>query len=481
VVAEQNMRAAAMAERQESWLALSGLLAAAFLGTLDTTVVNIALRTVQKDFGATLQQVQLVGSGYILAFAAALVLGGKAGDKFGRRAVFRTGVVFFLVLSVGCALAPSLPALIVLRVAQGLSAALMVPQVLAIIKASFPQKAQVGMSLYGATLGMATISGMIVGGLLVGVAGWRAVFLINVPIYAFILLADRKETLPESRGTVRGFDVLGPVLLILAMVTILAPVSLPGFHARGLLAVLAIGFVVLLVGFCRHEKSLERRKGDIALVPAAMFRYRSVAMGLLILGIYFVGTAGFNVVLAYYLQVGDGLSQSVTGLVCSTLGVGFVVGSAFAHRVTAWLGSKAIVVGCVLMVVTRLLLIAAQSLPHATGLILTSSLAGATGAAQGIVVPPLMTAVLSTVSTRLSGVASGVLLMICNCAIALGQAVFLGLYSAAGRSPVNASAPFVTTLWAMAALAALTAAVSASALPVFRRDEGMAHEDSLPQ
>src|SRR5450756_2057012 len=237
------MRAAAMAERQESWLALSGLLAAAFLGTLDTTVVNIALRTVQKDFGATLQQVQLVGSGYILAFAAALVLGGKAGDKFGRRAVFRTGVVFFLVLSVGCALAPSLPALIVLRVAQGL----------AIIKASFPQKAQVGMSLYGATLGMATISGMSVGGLLVGVAGWRAVFLINVPICAFILLADRKETLPESRGTVRGFDVLGPVLLILAMVTILAPVSLPGFHARGLLAVLAIGFVVLLVGFCRHE------------------------------------------------------------------------------------------------------------------------------------------------------------------------------------------------------------------------------------
>jgi MFS family permease len=205
----------------ESWLALFALLAGAFLGTLDTTVVNIALDTIRDDFGVSVEQVQLVGSGYILAFAAALVLGGKLGDKFGRRAVFRTGVLLFLLFSVACALAPTLPALIALRVLQGLSAALMVPQVLAIIKASFRRKAEVATSLYGATLGMATISGMIVGGFLVGATGWRSVFVINIPICAFILAASRRGLVPESRGRVEGFDVLGPVLLASAMVTLL--------------------------------------------------------------------------------------------------------------------------------------------------------------------------------------------------------------------------------------------------------------------
>lgn len=481
MVSDQDVRPAIATGHRESWLVLSALLAAAFLGTLDTTVVNIALHTVQRDFNASLQQAQLVGSAYIVAFAASLVLGGKAGDKFGRRAAFRTGVVLFCALSVGCALAPSLPALIALRAVQGLSAALMVPQVLAIIKASFPRKAQVGMSLYGATLGLATISGLIVGGLLVGLVGWRSIFLINVPVCAFIVLVTRNEALPESRGMVGGFDVLGPVLLTLAMVTILAPVSLPSLRSPGRSAIAAVAFVVLLAGFWRHEKAVERRRGeDIALVPPAIFRRRSVGVGLFILGVYFVGTAGFNVVLVYYLQQGDGLSQTVTGLLSSALGAGFALGSAMAHRVTARLGPAAIVLGCVLMVVTRLLLIAGQSLHHAAGLAGLAVLIAVTGAAQGIVVPPLMNVVLGSVTTRLSGVASGVLLTICNCAIALGQAVFLALYSAV-RFPAQASAPFVTTLWVMTALAAVAALVSAFALRMFRRDQGVVHEDSIPQ
>jgi Na+/melibiose symporter-like transporter len=265
------------------------------------------------------------------------------------------------------------------------------------------------------------------------------------------------------------------------MVTVLAPVSLPSIRSAGRLAIVAVAFVVLLAGFWRHERALERHLGeDIALVPPAIFRRRSVAVGLFILGVYFVGTAGFNVVLVYYLQQGDGLSQTVTGLLSSTLGAGFALGSAMAHRVTARLGLAAIVLGCVLMVATRLLLIAGQSLHHATGLAVMAVLIAVTGAAQGIVVPPLMNVVLGSVTTRLSGVASGVLLTICNCAIALGQAVFLALYSAV-RFPADASAQFVTTLWVMTALAAVAAVVSASALRMFRRDQGVVHEDSIPQ
>ncbi|CAM5710888.1 MFS transporter [Streptomyces viridifaciens] len=460
----------------ESWLALSALLAGAFLGTLDTTVVNIALNTIRDHFGVSVEQVQLVGSGYILAFAAALVLGGKLGDKFGRRAVFRTGVLLFLLFSIACALAPTLPALIALRVLQGLSAALMVPQVLAIIKASFRRKAEVATSLYGATLGMATISGMIVGGFLVGATGWRSVFVINIPICAFILAASRRGLVPESRGRVEGFDVLGPVLLASAMVTLLVPLSFPRLGSPGLLTALLVGLVALLVGLWRYERSLERRKRDTALIPPAMFARGSVGVGLAILGVYFVGTAGFNVVLAFHLQSGFGLSQLATGLLTAPLGIGFALGSATAHKAARRLGPTVIVVGCVGMVATRLLLIAAQDLPRTGALALTASLAGVTGVAQGVVVPPLMNVVLLSVATRFSGVASGMLLTICNCAMAAGQAVFLALYSGQGAHG-DASTSFVSTLWSMTALATLTTLASASALRLFRRDQGVGNED----
>lgn len=457
-------------DNSESWLALWALLSAAFLGTLDTTVMNIALRTIQEYFHVGAEQVQLLGSGYILAFAATLVLGGKLGDKFGRHVIFRFGVVGFLIFSVTCVLAQNLPSLITLRVLQGLSASAMVPQVLAIIKASFSRNARVAISLYGATLGMATISGMIVGGFLVEIAGWRSVFAINIPICIFILLAIRGKRLPESHGSVKGFDVLGPILLIIMLTTIIIPLSFPAISNVAPLFSTVLVVIVQMLLLIAYESSLDKRKEGSALIPSAMFTNPVVLLGLLTLGVYFIGTAGFNVVLAYYLQEGFHLSQFGTGIVSCTLGIGFAAGSAVAHPLSRVFGQKIIVIGSLLMLVTRVLMTGVQTLPADVALGLTSLLVGVTGMAQGVILPPLMDIILSSVSSRISGVATGVLLTTCNCAMAIGQAVFIALYV----GPAQQSAPptaFAATLWIMAVLAGLTTLMSSATLKVLKRNQ----------
>jgi MFS family permease len=455
-------------DHSESWSILWALLAAAFLGTLDTTVVNIALPTIQKYFHVRAAQVQLLGSGYILALASTLVIGGKLGDKYGRHALFRLGVVAFLVASAGCALAQDWSWLITLRVLQALSASAMVPQVLAIIKASFSRKAKVAISLYGTTLGMATISGMVLGGFLVDLAGWRSVFAINIPICVYILLAIRGGRLPQSYGSVRGVDIVGPALLMLTLLTIIIPLSFPAVGRNVSPFFVAVIVTVQLLLLAAYESSLDRRREGFALIPSALFSNPAVLLGMLTLAVYFVGTAGFNMVLAYHLQEGYHLSALRTGLLSCTLGLGFSAGSAVSHTLNRVWGRKIIVIGSLLMFGTRVLLPGVQVLSTDVAIGLISLLVGITGVAQGLIVSPLMDIILSSVATRISGVASGVLLTTCYCSMAIGQTVFITQYAGmAGQA--GSPAAFAATLGTMAVLAGATALMASITLGILGR------------
>jgi MFS family permease len=167
------------------WLALGVLLLAAAMDLIDTTVATIALPVIQDDLGASDAALEWIIAGYALAFALGLITGGRLGDVFGRRRVFLIGLAGFTVTSAFCGLAPDPAVLVVSRVVQGVFAALMIPQVLSIIAASFPPADRAkAYGIFGAIAGIATVVGPLLSGVLLAadLFSWRPIFLINVPL-----------------------------------------------------------------------------------------------------------------------------------------------------------------------------------------------------------------------------------------------------------------------------------------------------------
>src|SRR3954451_15806187 len=201
------------------------LLAGAFLVVLDFFIVNVALPSIASGLGAGDTALEWVVTGYGLAFATLLIAGGRLGDRFGRRRVYAGGLAAFSAASAACGLAPSAEALIVARMAQGAAGAIAMPQVPATIGVVYRDADRTGARAgYGGALGVASFGGQVVGGALLSAGlGWRACFLINVPI-GLVAMALAARTVPESRvGASARLDVRGTVLLAAALVALLLP------------------------------------------------------------------------------------------------------------------------------------------------------------------------------------------------------------------------------------------------------------------
>ncbi len=206
------------ASRTGRWLLTATVLGSA-MGFLDATVVNVALPAIGRDLGAGVSALQWVLDGYLLTLAALILLGGSLADRYGRRRVFRLGVVCFMVPSVLCAAAPSAGILIVARALQGVGAALLTPGSLALIQASYrPADRARAIGAWSALTGVASALGPIVGGYLIEALSWRWIFLINVPI-GVVVLAIAARHLPESRdpGATGRLDLSGGVLATLGL------------------------------------------------------------------------------------------------------------------------------------------------------------------------------------------------------------------------------------------------------------------------
>ncbi|MEU4746047.1 MFS transporter, partial [Actinosynnema sp. NPDC023658] len=201
-----------------SWGGLAVLLAGVFIVTLDFFIVNVAIPSVQQDFAAGPDAVQFVVAGFGLAYAAGLVPGGRLGDLFGRRRVYAIGLALFTLASLACGLAPGAGFLVAARVVQGLSAALLTPQVLAIINVVHTGRHRArAFSAFGLAIGFGGVFGQFIGGLLIHAdvagAGWRMIFLINVPV-GVAVLAVLRRLVPETKSADRArLDVPGSVLI----------------------------------------------------------------------------------------------------------------------------------------------------------------------------------------------------------------------------------------------------------------------------
>lgn len=422
-------RGALTGEAQSSWIALAVLMCGTFMIVLDFFIVNVALPSMQSDLGATTSAIEWIVAGYGLSFAVLLITAGRIGDRIGRRRAFSAGLALFTLASAACGLAPNTSVLIGARLLQGVAAALLSPNVLAIIGVVYRGPLRMrAMTVYGMVMGFAAAGAQLIGGLLmqsdVGGFGWRTVFLINVPIglMAFVLAP---RSVPESRAeTSRGIDVLGTALLTLGLTAALLPLvegrqqGWPGW----MIALLLVA-PVLLGTFVAHQRALARRGGS-PLLELALFRERSFSAGLATQLAFWGGQASYFLVLALYLQRGRGLDPLQAGLVFTILAAAYLVTSLRAQALTNRYGRRLIAIGAASLAMGHVLLLAAVAQLGTRGWIgfLMPGLI-LEGAGMGLCITPLVSTVLSNVDMRHAGAASGTLSTVQQLGNTLGVAV----------------------------------------------------------
>ncbi|MEV5103203.1 MFS transporter [Streptomyces massasporeus] len=415
-------------------LGLFAVLLAAALPLVDFFIVNVALPTIGTDLAASESVLELVVAGYGVSYAVLLVLGGRLGDLFGRRRLFLAGMAAFGATSLACGLAPGAWSLVAARVAQGASAAAMLPQVLATIQATTtgPRRAK-AMGLYGATAGLSMVAGQILGGVLVAAdiagTGWRSVFLVNVPVVlAGLVLAVR--VVPETRSPrPEPVDVPGTFLLAGSLLTLLVPLTegrAAGWPLWTWLSLAAFPFVT--AAFYAVERRADR-EGRTPLVPPSLFALTSLRRGLLLVLPFSIGFSGFMFVIAVALQQGAGLGPVAAGLALLPLAVVFFVFSLLGPRLVARYGTRVVTAGAALQGVGLALMALAawRFWPH-LGFVELLPGAAVAGAGQALQLPVVYRVILSEVPPARAGVGSGVMITTQQSALALGVATLGTLF-----------------------------------------------------
>ncbi|MFI8882147.1 MULTISPECIES: MFS transporter [unclassified Streptomyces] len=449
-------------------LGLFTVLLGAALPLIDFFIVNVALPTIDHDLDAGPALLELVVAGYGLAYAVLLVLGGRLGDMAGRRRLFLLGIAAFGITSLACGLAPDAWTLVGARVAQGAAAALMLPQVLATIQAatSGDRRAR-AMGLYGATAGLSMVAGQILGGVLVAAAplssvfgesaGWRSVFLVNVPVAAVgLVLAAR--AVPETRSDRPApVDVPGTLLLAVSLVTLLAPLTegrAAGWPVWTWVSLALFPFAAY--AFYRVERRADRL-GRMPLVPPSLLRLESLRRGLTLVVPFSIGFGGFMFVIAVALQQGLKLGPAAAGLSMAPMAVAFFVASLAGPRLILRYGSRVVTAGGLIQAV-GVLVLALTVWREWSGLGMLGLMPGVAiaGFGQGLQLPVLFRIVLSDVPAARAGVGGGVMTTTQQAALALGVAtlgtLFLSLVPGAGMRDALA----VTLLVQLAAVALTT-------------------------
>jgi len=419
------------------WAALAVVLTAGFMQLVDISIVNVAIPSIQRDLDATFSQIQWVLAGYQLAFAVTLITGGRLGDIFGRKRLFMAGMTGFTLASALCGLAQSPGMLIGSRVFQGLMGAVMFPQVLAVIQVSFPPRERAtAFGLFGATIGLATITGPLVGGLLIqgDLLGldWRPIFLVNVPIGIAAMVAATRLLHESKAPRALRLDLAGVGLATAGLLLLVYPLVQGRDLGWPLWTFLAMAAAVpVLAAFALWERRKKAADGS-PLVDLALFRQRAFVAGLLVAGIFFMGLPAFFLTFTLWLQIGLGFSALHAGLTGVPFAVGSALASAASVRVAPRLGRRILSLGTLLLAAGMAGII--WTVDRYGGGVDSWQLIPAMavcGLGLGCVIAPLVNVVLAGIRGQDAGSASGVLTTIQQVGGAVGVAVigviFFGL------------------------------------------------------
>jgi EmrB/QacA subfamily drug resistance transporter len=402
-------------------LAFYMLLLGALMPPLNVFIVTIALPSIRDGLQANASETSLIVSGYAAAFAVCLITGGRLGDLFGRRLIYLIGMAGFTLTSLLCGLAPSAELLVISRILQGVSGALMAPAVLAAVRTLFgPAEISWALNIYGTGIGIAVAGGQFLGGILLATdlwgLGWRSAFLVNVPIGIIALIAA-PFLVPENGGSDKPrLDFGGVALLSAALGSFVLPLSMgrEQHWAPWVLAML-VGAPLLVIVFFWYERVLTR-KGGMPILDAALLKLRSFRRGLLVALLFFF-TTPFYLFFSLYLQAGLGESALAAGLAVLPYGVANFIAPMLATRAPPHLRRYLFGIGMAIEVFGYggVGLCAATQ----TGGWMLFAVLFAGGFGQGIAMPEMIKATLSEVPHEHTGLAAGIM----NSTLQIGSAV----------------------------------------------------------
>ena len=378
------------------WLLVATVLGSS-LAFLDGSIVNIALPAIQRDFGGGVAGLQWTINAYTLTLAALILVGGSLGDRWGRRRVFVSGVVWFAFASLLCALAPSIEVLIAARAFQGIGAALLTPGSLALISASMDKEDRgAAIGAWSGLAGVSTAFGPLLGGWLVEVVSWRAVFYLNVPLAAAVVWIALRHV-PESKDEeIEGrIDYSGAILTAAGLAALT-------YGLVGLKVIPALLGIALLVGFV-----FQQRQSPHALVPLKLFANRTFTAANLSTFAVYGSLSGAMFLLVLQLQYVAGYSPLASGAATLPITIMMFLFSARSGRLSQRIGPRLQMTFGPFVASTGLLLLLPIG-PDAS--YLTSVFPGVMVFAVGLtlLVAPLTTAVLGAAPNSQSGIASGI-------------------------------------------------------------------------
>jgi predicted MFS family arabinose efflux permease len=459
----------AKVESQHRWWVLAILVAAQFMFGVDAFIVNVAIPTIAVELRASAAEIQGVIAIYLIGYATLIVTGGRLGDIYGTRPTFLAGVLGFTLTSLWCALARSGPELIVARLAQGATAALMVPQVLATIHVLFADGARGrAFGIYGIALGLSGAAGFMLGGMLVTLdpagLGWRAVFFVNVPIGSVIFAAAwlMMPQAPRRAGTM--LDLPGAIVLFAGLSCLIGPLLFGRDAQWGpwVWSTMAAG-VAIIAGFVRLERKVVER-GGMPLIDLDLLADAAFMRGLCAVFFFFFANLSFYLVMTLFMQNAAHIPPLQAGLVFVPLTLAFVAASRHSGARARHRGTRVLIEGCAVQITglaALALVVTVVAAPSAPLLVLPLTLFGY---GQGLVMAPLSGAVLSSVPAVNAGSGSGMYGTTAQIANAAGVAAIGAVYFAVASA---ASAP--TALLASFALCALSVAGSVGFLQWMRR------------
>lgn len=469
------------------WRILSVLLIAIFMSLIGVSIVNVALPSIQIALDASLSDIQWVLSGYALTFGVVLVSAGRAGDLFGRGGIFLVGVVVFTLSSAAAGLAPSADWLNAARLMQGVGSGLLSPQALGMIQQYFHgEERGRAFGRLGTAVGVSVAIGPVLAGFLIKVAGvdlgWRLTFLINLPIGLLTLAMGLRwfprplfrRAAPGGRGGWRSLDPVGALLLGLAVLAVLYPFVEARDSLRTWLLI-PVG-VLLAAAWVVWERRWARR-GHSPMVDLGIFSTPSFANGTVIMTLYFLGMTSIWVLLALYVQKGDGRSAFESGV----FGIPASLLSAYAAH---WAGKRVVrlgrrvVIGGLILAIVGLILCCAVIALHEAGylsvwwLVLSLSFVGL---AQGSIISPNQTLTLADVPLAYAG-SSGAIMQTGQ---RIGTSIGIAVITAIVFSTLKVSSWAVATITGFCAIILVTLVALAFAFKD-QRDRLQAQASEVP-
>jgi EmrB/QacA subfamily drug resistance transporter len=373
---------------------------------LEATVVNVALPELGRDLDADVAGLQWTINGYLITLASLILLGGSLGDRYGRRRIFEIGVVWFTLASALCALAPNIEILVLARVIQGVGGALLTPGSLAIIEATFRQEDRGrAIGAWSALTGVAGAVGPLVGGYLIDAVSWRAIFLINLPLGAFVVWASRRH-IPETRDpSITGaLDLRGSALATLGLGGLtFALIQTPdqGFISPSVLTALTVG-IVSMVAFVRTE-----HRAPQPMLPLSIFSSRQFTSANLVTFVVYAALGAVFFLLVVFLQIALGYTAIEAGAASLPATAVMLLFSPSAGALAQRIGPRIpLTIGPILVAVGMFMMSEINVGDSYVQAVLPAVIVFGVGLT--LVVAPVTITVLAAADPRQAGIASGV-------------------------------------------------------------------------